>query len=51
MSFIACKQDSKSHQLTSLRIVPLCGQGGREAHICRTVLEEIHYSSIGEATH
>ena len=32
ISFIACKQDSGAHQLTSPRIVPLCGQRG-EKHI------------------
>ena len=32
MSFIACKQDPGAHQLTSPRMVPLCGQRG-EKHI------------------
>jgi hypothetical protein len=32
MSFIACKQDPGSYQLTSFRMVPLCGQRG-EKHI------------------
>ena len=32
MSFIACKQDPGSHQSTSLRMIPLCGQRG-EKHI------------------
>jgi hypothetical protein len=30
MSFIACKQDPGSHQLTSLRMVPSCGQCGEK---------------------
>jgi hypothetical protein len=40
MSFIACKQEPSSKQLTSLRIVPLIGQRG-EVYIYRTMLEEM----------
>jgi hypothetical protein len=53
MSFIACKQDPGSYQLTSLRMVPLYGQHG-EKHIsagrCGKSVSgiSIHYAAVWE---